>query len=161
MKHSTLCYIFRDNPEENKEKECLFLLRDKKENDINSGKWTGVGGHFDQGETPEECLLREVKEETGLTLQRYVYRGLVTFLHDSGQGEFMHLFTADRFSGQEIDCDEGSLAWKEFSQIFTLPRWEGDDVFLRLLSEHGGFFHLTLQYQGDVLQEAILNGNPL
>ena len=147
MKMTTLCYI-------EKEGKYLMLHRVKKHHDINAGKWIGVGGHVENGETPEECLLREVKEETGLTLTAYRLRGLVTFLSDICEPELMCVFTADAFDGELIECDEGELAWVEKSEVLGLPTWEGDRVFLeRLLSGDERFFSIKLRYEGDRLVE--------
>lgn len=147
MKMTTLCYI-------EKEGKYLMLHRVKKHHDINAGKWIGVGGHVENGETPEECLLREVKEETGLTLTAYRLRGLVTFLSDVCEPELMCVFTADAFDGELIECDEGELAWVEKSEVLALPTWEGDRVFLeRLLSGDERFFSIKLRYEGDKLVE--------
>lgn len=147
MKMTTLCYI-------EKEGKYLMLHRVKKHHDINVGKWIGVGGHVENGETPEECLLREVKEETGLVLTAYRLRGLVTFLSDACEPELMCVFTADAFDGELIECDEGELAWVEKSDVLALPTWEGDRVFLeRLLSGDERFFSIKLRYEGDKLVE--------
>lgn len=144
---TTLCYI-------EKEGKYLMLHRVKKHHDINAGKWIGVGGHVENGETPEECLLREVKEETGLTLTAYRLLGLVTFLSDVCEPELMCVFTADAFDGELIECDEGELAWVEKSDVLGLPTWEGDRVFLeRLLSGDERFFSIKLRYEGDRLVE--------
>ena len=147
MKMTTLCYI-------EKEGKYLMLHRVKKHHDINAGKWIGVGGHVENGETPEECLLREVKEETGLTLTAYRLRGLVTFLSDVCEPELICVFTADAFDGELIECDEGELAWVEKSDVLGLPTWEGDRVFLeRLLSGDERFFSIKLRYEADHLVE--------
>ena len=147
MKMTTLCYI-------EKEGKYLMLHRVKKHHDINAGKWIGVGGHVENGETPEECLLREVKEDTGLVLTAYRLRGLVTFLSDVCEPELMCVFTADAFDGEMIECDEGELAWVEKSDVLALPTWEGDRVFLeRLLSGDERFFSIKLRYEGDKLVE--------
>lgn len=147
MKMTTLCYI-------EKEGKYLMLHRVKKHHDINAGKWIGVGGHVENGETPEECLLREVKEETGLRLTAYRLRGLVTFLSDVCEPELMCVFTADAFDGEMIECDEGELAWVEKSDVLALPTWEGDRVFLeRLLSGDERCFSIKLRYEGDKLVE--------
>ena len=151
MKMTTLCYIEKDG-------RYLMLHRTKKENDINKGKWIGVGGHAYDGETPEECLLREVKEETGLTLTSYKFRGLITFISDECEPELMCLFTADGFTGEQCMCDEGDLAWIDKSQVAGLPTWEGDAVFLKLLLEgEKRFFTLKLRYEGDKLVENAVN----
>ena len=147
MEITTLCYIEKDE-------KYLMLHRVKKHHDINAGKWIGVGGHVENGETPEECLLREVKEETGLVLTAYRLRGLVTFLSDVCEPELMCVFTADAFDGEMIECDEGELAWVEKSDVLALPTWEGDRVFLeRLLSGDDRFFSIKLRYEGDKLVE--------
>ena len=154
MRNTTLCYLIRGD-------EVLMLHRVKKENDINKDKWIGVGGKFQGEESPDECLLREVKEETGLTLTSWQCRGVVTFLNDCCEGEFMYLFTGDGFQGQLRDCDEGVLKWVSREFLDDLPKWEGDQIFLDLLWADAPFFLLTLRYHGDVLQEAILNGRKI
>ena len=155
MKNTTLCYITRGS-------QVLMLHRVKKEKDINKDKWIGIGGKFEQGETPDECLLREAKEETGLTLTSYRCRGIVTFLTENPQdGEYMYLFTADGFEGQLKPCDEGDLQWVEREFINSLPKWEGDKIFLELLWQDAPFFLLKLRYQGQTLTEAVLNGKTL
>ena len=152
---TTLCYIEKDDL-------YLMLHRVKKEKDINQDKWIGVGGHFEQDETPEECLLREVKEETGLTLTSYRFRGLVTFLTDKGQTEYMCLYTADGYEGELLmDCAEGDLEWVEKSRLSELNLWEGDRIFFRLLEEDRGFFSLKLRYEGNRLAEAVLDGKSI
>lgn len=151
---TTLCYIERDD-------RYLMLHRVKKENDINKDKWIGVGGHFEPDESPEECMLREVKEETGYTLTSYRFRGLVTFLYQ-GICEYMCLYTADGFTGTPIECDEGTLEWVEKSKIDTLDLWEGDKIFFRLLAEEHPFFSLKLSYDREgTLLSAVLDGTPL
>lgn len=155
MLNTTLCYILRGD-------EVLMLHRIKKKNDINHDKWIGIGGKFEGVESPDECLLREAKEETGLTLERWQCRGVVTFLtEDPGQGEFMYLFTADRFSGELKECDEGDLQWVKRDFLNSLPKWEGDRIFLELLWQDAPFFLLKLRYNGDKLVEAVLNGEPI
>lgn len=154
MLNTTLCYILRGE-------ECLLLHRNKKENDLNHDKWVGIGGKFEPGESPEECLLREAREETGLTLTRYAYRGLVTFVSDHWPTEYMHLFTADGFTGTVKECAEGTLEWVPWARLTRLPHWEGDAIFWKLLEEGGPFFSLKLRYRGDRLEEAALNGKPL
>ncbi len=152
---STLCYIERDG-------KYLMLHRTVKEHDINKDKWIGVGGHFEEGESPEECLLREVWEETGYQLTSYVYRGIVTFLSGNGEIEYMSLFTADGFTGEPISCDEGELAWVDKAQVWNLNIWEGDKIFFRLLEEGVPFFSLKLVYDGSGgLVEAALNGREM
>ena len=149
---TTLCYIEKDD-------SYLMLHRVSKKNDINKDKWIGIGGHFQLNESPEECLLREAKEETGLTLTSYQFRGIVTFITDGlEEAEYMHLYTADGFEGEMIDCDEGTLEWVPKSKISELNLWEGDWIFFKLLEEDAPFFSLKLVYQGDMLVEAALNG---
>ena len=152
--HSTLIYIERGG-------EYLMLHRTKKENDLNHDKWIGVGGKFEDGEAPEDCALRETREETGLTLTRWRYRGIVTFLSDLYETEYMHLSTADGFTGTPKECDEGELVWIKKSELLKLPLWEGDKIFLRLLDTNEPFFSLKLKYEGDTLVLAQLNGAPL
>ena len=135
-----------------------MLHRTKKVNDENHDKWIGVGGKFEEGESPEECMLREVLEETGLTLTAWRYRGIVTFVSDEWGGEYMHLFTADGYAGQIRSCDEGELEWIEKQRLLSLPIWEGDKIFLRLLDSEQPFFSLKLRYQGERLVAAALNG---
>ena len=149
---TTLCYIERED-------SYLMLHRVSKKNDINKDKWIGIGGHFQVNESPEDCLLREAKEETGLTLTSYQFRGIVTFITDGlEEAEYMHLYTADGFEGEMIDCDEGTLEWVPKSKISELNLWEGDLIFFKLLEENAPFFSLKLVYQGDMLVEAALNG---
>ena len=157
MLNSTLCYL------ENGRGEYLMLHRVKKEHDVNHDKWIGVGGKFEGDESPDECLLREVREETGLTLTRWRFRGVVTFLTDGGwEGEFMYLFTADGWTGELArDCAEGELEWVPRDRVGELPLWEGDHIFLRLLAEEAPPFLLTLEYRGDTLIRAVLNGQRL
>lgn len=152
---STLCYI-----EENG--KYLMLHRTVKKNDVNKDKWIGVGGHFETDESLEECLLREVKEETGYTLTSYRYRGIITFVSGDGVTEYMSLFTADGFEGEPIACDEGELEWVEKEQVCRLNLWEGDKIFLRLLDESTEFFSLKLIYNGQGgLVSAALNGKAM
>ena len=148
---TTLCYIEKDD-------KYLMLHRIKKEHDINKDKWIGVGGHFEKDETPEECLLREVKEETGLTLNRFKLRGVITFLSNEFHTEYMFLYTADDFSGELMECDEGTLEWVEKSKVYDLPIWDGDKIFFRLMEESEEFFSLKLLYEGNTLVEVVLNG---
>ena len=153
MRNTTLCYLERGD-------EVLMLHRIKKDVDENAGKWIGVGGGFEEGESPEDCLLREVYEETGLRLLSWRYRGIVTFVSDEWGTEYMHLFTSACFTGELRDCAEGVLAWKKRGEILSLPLWEGDKVFLRLLAEDRPFFSLKLRYRGDELVETVLDGRP-
>lgn len=155
MRNTTLCYITRGN-------EVLMLHRVKKKNDINKDKWIGIGGKFEDCESPDECLLREALEETGLTLTSWRCRGVVTFLsEDPDDGEYTYLFTADGFEGTLKTCDEGDLQWVPREFLDRLPKWEGDQIFLDLLWSDAPFFLLKLRYRSDVLQEAVLNGTPL
>lgn len=154
MLNTTLCYILR-------EEKCLMLHRVKKENDLNRDKWIGIGGRFEDKESPEDCLLREVREETGLTLTDYRYRGLVTFVSDRWPTEYMHLFTATAFTGTLRECDEGELEWLDWEQLIRIPHWEGDEIFLRLLEQDKPFFSLKLCYEGETLVHAALNGKTI
>lgn len=154
MHNSTLCYIVKDG-------KVLMLHRVKKKNDINHDKWIGIGGKFEPEEAPEECILREAKEETGLTLTSWRCRGVVTFLQEGGEGEYMYLFTADDFTGELTECDEGDLQWVSMDFLDALPTWEGDRIFLNLLWQNAPFFLLTLRYQGDRLVEAVLDGKKI
>lgn len=145
-----------------------MLHRIKKKNDENHDKWIGVGGKFEDGESPEECMLREAAEETGLTLLRYRFRGIVTFVSDRYETEYMHLFTADRFTGnisngfESPECDEGVLEWVEINRLEQLSLWEGDRIFLRLIANPDQpFFSLKLTYTGDALTSAILDGKKI
>ena len=134
-----------------------MLHRTSKKKDGNKDKWIGVGGHFEKGESPEECLLREVKEETGLELTSYQFRGIVTFISDEWPDEYMCLYTADRYTGDIGNCDEGELVWVEKEKIMDLNIWEGDKIFLKLLMENQQFFSLKLEYKGDKLVNTDLN----
>ena len=154
---TTLCYIEKDN-------KYLMMHRVKKENDINKDKYIGVGGHFEYGESPDECLKREVLEETGLTLLKYKPRGIVTFIYGDVSRpeerivEYMHLYTATEYEGSMIDCDEGELEWIEKSEVYNLPIWEGDKIFFRLLEEREDYFSLKLVYsETDELIETEIN----
>ncbi len=136
-----------------------MLHRVKKQNDENRDKWIGVGGKCEEGESPDDCVLREVREETGLVLTDWRYRGLVTFVSDVWPTEYMHLFTADGFTGTLKECDEGVLEWIPRKKLLELPHWEGDAIFLDLIAqEDTPFFSLKLCYRGEELMEAILNG---
>jgi 8-oxo-dGTP diphosphatase len=146
VKLTTLCYIEKDD-------KYLMLHRIKKENDLNHDKWIGIGGKFEADETPEECLLREAKEETGYTLNDYRFRGIITFLSDEWESEYMHLFTATGFTGEPVPCDEGELVWVPKKDLETLTLWEGDKIFLKLLQEDAPFFSLKLRYEGERLAE--------
>ena len=144
MKNTTLCYI-------EKEDAYLMLHRIKKEKDINKDKWIGVGGKMEAGESPEECVVREVREETGLDLKKYRYRGFITFVSAQWGTEYMHLFTATEYEGQLKECTEGKLEWVPKLQIYQLNLWEGDKIFFRLLEENTGFFSLKLCYDDEKL----------
>lgn len=154
MKNTTLCYLLQGD-------SVLLLHRVKKENDLNHDKWIGIGGKFEENESPEECLVREAWEETGLTLTGYQYRGIVTFVSDRWEGEYMHLYTATEWTGTIKECDEGVLEWVSQEKMKELPQWEGDRIFLRLLEEGAPFFSLKLCYEGDCLVYAALNGKEL
>ena len=154
MKNTTLCYLERDG-------KYLMLHRIKKEHDANRDKWIGVGGHFEDGESPEDCVRREVQEETGLTLTCFSYRGIVTFVSDRWETEYMHLFTADGFSGTLKECDEGALEWTRKDALLNLPMWEGDRIFLKLIENPRAFFSLKLKYEGETLSGAWLDGYPI
>jgi len=147
MLNTTLIHVEKDG-------KYLMMHRVKKENDVNHDKWTGVGGKFEEGETPEECAVRETLEETGLTITDYRLRGIVTFLSDKWEGEYMYVFTATGFTGELIDCDEGTLEWVDKDVIPTLPIWEGDKLFLKELIEDRGFFTMKLRYEGETLAES-------
>lgn len=152
---STLCYMEKDGA-------YLMLHRTVKKNDVNKDKWIGVGGHFEADESPEECLLREVREETGYTLTSWRFRGIVTFVSGDGVTEYMHLFTADEFEGQPSACDEGELEWVDIERVWSLNIWEGDKIFFRLIDEDAPFFSLKLEYDGKGgLVSAALNGKPM
>ena len=152
---TTLCYIEKDN-------KYLMLHRVKKENDLNHGKWIGVGGHFEEKESPDDCLVREVKEETGYDLTSYKARGIITFIYGSDIVEYMHLYTADGFTGDLIDCNEGVLKWVDKDEVLDLELWDGDRIFLKLLNEDKPYFSLKLIYNtDDDLISAVLNGEEL
>lgn len=151
---TTLCYI--------KKNDCYLMLhRVKKDRDVNKDKWIGIGGHFEENESPEECLLREAKEETGLTLTSYRFCGIVTFIAEGWPTEYMCLYEADGFEGDLKECDEGTLEWVKKSELNNLNLWEGDKIFHRLMDEGGSFFSLKLCYQGEVLKEVSLNGKTM
>ena len=148
---TTLCYMEKGN-------QYLMLHRVKKEHDINKDKWIGVGGKFEDKESPEDCLLREVCEETGLTLTSWKFRGIITFVTDRYETEFMHLYTADGWEGEMIECNEGNLEWLEKKEVFNLKVWEGDKIFFWLMQHDAPFFSLRLEYVGDELVSYALNG---
>lgn len=151
---TTLCYIEKDG--------CYLMLhRISKRHDINKGKWIGIGGHFERRESPEDCLLREVKEETGLTLTSFKLRGVVTFLSDDDDAEYMFVYSATAFSGETGECREGKLEWVRKGDIKTIEHWEGDLIFLDLIERGAPFFSLKLSYKEGVLTEAVLDGRRL
>ncbi len=149
MKNTTLCYLEKDG-------KYLLIHRGNKKNDGSQGKYMGVGGHFEENESPYDCAIREVREETGLTMVPK-YRGIVTFVSDKYETEQMHLFTATEFTGQQCSTDEGELHWIDKKEIYTLPMWEGDTVFLNLLEKRTDFFSLKLRYDGENLIEAYID----
>ena len=150
MRNTTLCYLEKDG--------CYLMLhRVKKKNDINHDKWIGVGGGIEAGETPLDCVIREVREETGYRIKSPEYRGILYFFPDSGEDETIHLYTCKDFSGEEIVCDEGDLVWVKKENVKKLPIWEGDKLFLELLDKKSAFFRLSLFYVGDRLVKAILD----
>ena len=158
MKFCTLCYIERDD-------KYLMLHRVSKKNDINKDKWIGVGGHFEDLESPDECLIREVREETGYELKDFDFRGIVTFVYGKKNEEFieyMHLFVGRNVVGEPIECNEGVLRWVDKKEVLNLNLWEGDRIFLRLLEERKDFFSLKLVYgEDESLKEAVLDGKSL
>ena len=154
MRNTTLVHLEKDG-------KYLMLHRVKKERDENRDKWVGIGGKFEPGESPEDCAIREVFEETGLIMRSWAYRGIVTFVSDEWGTEYMHLFHSVDFSGTLKDCDEGVLEWVDKKALLHLPIWEGDKIFLRLLDTPRPFFSLKLRYQGEKLKEAVLDGNRL
>lgn len=154
MRNTTLCHIEKDG-------KYLMLHRIKKENDLNHDKWVGIGGKFEDKESPEECNFRETLEETGLTLNSARYCGIVTFVSDKWETEYMHIFHSADFCGEIKECDEGALEWVEIEKLYSLPIWEGDKIFLRLIEENAPFFSLKLEYEGDKLIKSVLNGEKL
>lgn len=159
MRNTCLCYIEHDG-------RYLMLHRVKKDVDENKDKWIGIGGHFEEGESPEDCMLREVYEETGITLKKWKFCGIVTFVSDEWGTEYMHLFTAECTDGEYENairhgCDEGTLEWIPVKKVDSLPIWEGDRIFFRLLEESADFFSLKLVYEGDRLVSAVLNGKSI
>lgn len=154
MRATTLCYIRNDG-------KYLMLHRTKKANDANHDKWLGVGGGIEDNETPDQCLLREVLEETGLTLTAWKKRGVIDFVSDRWEDEQMHLYTADAWTGELTECNEGDLAWVPVDRIPGLPLWEGDRIFLDLLRKDAPYFQLRLEYRGERLEKALLDGKEL
>lgn len=154
MINTSLCYIEKNG--------CYLMLhRIKKENDLNRDKWVGIGGKFEYGETPEECNARETLEETGLTLKSARYCGIITFVSDKWGTEYMHLFHSDSFSGELKECDEGNLEWVKIPNLYSLPLWQGDKIFLKLIEENRPFFSLKLVYKDETLKKAILNNSEI
>ena len=154
MRNTTLCHIENDG-------KYLMLHRIKKENDLNHDKWVGIGGKFEDKESPEECNAREVFEETGLMVGKCRYCGVVTFVSDVWETEYMHIFHTTDFKGELKECDEGVLEWVEIQKLYTLPIWEGDKIFFRLIEQNVPFFSLKLEYVGDKLVNAVLNGEKI
>ena len=154
MKNTTLCYLEKSG-------NYLMLHRTKKKVDVNQDKWIGVGGKFEKDESPEECAKREIFEETGLVCKKLDFRGIVTFVSNEWETEYMHLFTSTDFDGELKICDEGDLEWYPKDKIEELNIWEGDKIFLKLLTEDGPFFSLKLCYEGDTLVNAVLNGEKI
>ena len=148
---TTLCYMEQGD-------QYLMLHRVKKQKNINKDKWIGVGGKFEDKESPEDCLLREVKEETGLTLTSYRFRGIITFITDRYETEYMHLYSADGWEGEMIECNEGNLEWLPKKDVFNLKIWEGDKIFFWLMQHDAPFFSLRLEYVGDELVSYALDG---
>lgn len=151
---TTLCYIERED-------SYLMLHRVKKEKDVNKDKWIGIGGKFEADESPEECLLREAREETGLSLTSYRLRGVLTFICEGWESEYIFLYTADGFQGDIGECPEGELEWVKKDEVEKLNLWEGDKIFFRLLREEAPFFSLKFSYAGEELREAVLDGRQL
>ena len=153
----TLCYL------ENDRGEYLMLHRVKKKHDVNQDKWIGVGGKFEENESPDECLIREVREETGLTLTDYRLRGIVTFVSQGWEAGDMFLFIATGWGGERLaDCDEGTLEWVDKKKVGDLPIWKGDELFFRQIEDpNSPFFSLKLSYRGDELVYAALDGKEL
>ena len=141
---ATLCYIEKDG-------KYLMLHRTKKKNDINKNKWIGVGGKFEQGESPEECIVREVKEETGLTLKTYKLQCIVTYVSTAWETEYMYVFTSNDFTGELTECDEGDLQWIDKNKIKELETWEGDKIFLDKIQNNDNFFTVKFEYDGEKL----------
>ena len=154
MQNTSLCYIEKDN-------KYLMLHRVKKENDVNHDKWIGIGGKFEEGESPEECAIREIYEETGLRAKKLSYRAIVTFDCPPYPTDYMHLFVCTEFEGNLKECDEGVLEWVDKQNLKNLPLWEGDYIFLDLMEKDVPFFSLKLSYKGDNLYSAILNGEKI
>ena len=148
---TVLCYLERDD-------SYLMMHRTKKQSDANNGKWIGIGGHFEKNESPEDCLKREMLEETGLVPVEWRFRGIITFVNSAYECEYMHLFTCTEWTGEMHACDEGELEWIKKRDLLALPLWEGDKIFLKLLDQNEPFFSLKLCYDGDRLVSYQLNG---
>ncbi len=155
MRNTTLCHIEKDG-------KYLMIRRNKKKNDLNHDKLVAPGGKFEDKESPEQCNAREVLEETGLTLISAEYRGIVTFVSDKWETEYMHIFTSSEFKGELKECDEGELVWVDKNELLDMPIWKGDIIFLKLIADKNTpFFSLRLEYKGEELCSAILNNRPL
>ena len=155
MRNTTLCHIEKDG-------KYLMICRNKKKNDLNHDKLVAPGGKFEDKESPEQCNAREVLEETGLTLISAEYRGIVTFVSDKWETEYMHIFTSSEFKGELKECDEGELVWVDKNELLDMPIWKGDIIFLKLIADKNTpFFSLRLEYKGEELYSAILNNRPL
>ena len=154
MKLTTLCYIEQDD-------KYLMMHRIKKKNDVNHDKWIGIGGKFEFGESPEDCLIREAQEEIGYTLTNYKLRGVITFIFNDEEAEYMFLYTAKENITSLPDCNEGNLEWVAKNDIEKLKLWQGDKIFLKLLAEDYPFFSLKLKYRWDNLELAILDGKEI
>lgn len=154
MINTTLCHIEKDG-------KYLMLHRTKKENDLNHDKWIGIGGKFEDKESPEECNKRETLEETGLTLNSALYCGIVTFVSDKYPTEYMHIFHSKDFFGNLKECDEGELCWVDKNALYSLPIWQGDKIFLKLIEQESPFFSLKLEYKGETLVNAVLDGRSI
>ncbi|MDY5575995.1 MAG: 8-oxo-dGTP diphosphatase [Lachnospiraceae bacterium] len=147
MRLTTICYIEKDG-------NYLMLHRTKKKNDQSHDKWLGVGGKFEKNESPEDCVLREVREETGYTLTSFRLRGIMTFISDIYETEYMFIYTADGFEGEESICSEGELQWIPKQEVLNLNIWEGDVLFLKKLIADEDFFSIKVEYEGDHLIKA-------
>ena len=152
---TTICYLEQQG-------KYLMLHRTKKQHDINKDKWIGIGGHFEYGESPVECIQREMTEECGITLSDPVLRGIISFVSDLPVYVYMFLFTATAYKGELLkDCNEGDLEWVDKNELLKLPLWTGDKIFLKLLGTREEFFSLKLCYEGDKLVKAVLDGNEI
>lgn len=151
---TTLCYIEKD-------RKYLMLLRNVKKNDGSLNKWIGVGGKIEAGEAPDECARREIIEETGLIPLNLIPRGVVTFISDTWEDEYMFLYSVTEFEGELIECDEGELHWVEWDKIFDLKLWDGDRIFLKMMMDNSSYFEMKLCYKGDLLDKCTINGKAL